>query len=152
MAIYLAQDNLWHRAAWIRIMKKIIIPLLVIILISDQLLGFSKALLRPTDTLYLSVINKEYIWGPVRKLRLFLSITFGASPNDVVEGDLIVERALDVRDYYFIKHYSYLLNIPNLLRTLTSACVINDDKLIASMAQQFELTTGSPAPACEGKE
>lgn len=133
-------------------MRKMIIPLLLIILIADQLLGFSRAVLKPTNTLYLSVVNKEYIWDPVRKLRLLLSITFGASPNDVIDGDLIVERALDVKDYYFIEHYSYLLDTTNTQRALTSACIINDDKLIASMARQFEIMTGNPAPACERNE
>lgn len=82
-----------------------------------------RMLVSPSEGLMSNILNKDVVWGPLRKARIGLYIHFGASPDDSpYAGNSILETAVIYKDQYFIERYADISGDSTLAKSMSIAC------------------------------
>lgn len=130
-------------------MRKIILALVALLILGSFLMKLPSALNDPQWALRSNISFMEYVWEPLRRVRIRLNIILGASPNDIIMGESTYSLAASKKDLFFLKRYAPLVSPEVFLDTIALACEsTNDSDLLDIVTKLYEANLHSAPPAC----
>ncbi|MBX3724383.1 MAG: hypothetical protein KF823_00505 [Xanthomonadales bacterium] len=115
-------------------MKTVVSLTLFSLLFAALFFQLPRMLVNPSEGLMSNILNKDVVWGPLRKARIGLYIHFGASPDDSpYAGNSILETAVIYKDQYFIEKYADISEDSTLAKSMSIACVSKNEEAIYAL-------------------